>query len=179
MAQERFGIVARTNREAAAAISDQTNTISRSTTLAACPAVAIPSPIPTPNAVTTSPHPDGPASSVDVTNTGPIASTAPTAPKATTMPPVIADAIEFSRRKLIPSFVSRQTRDSVRRWVVWLGCGRIAIPATMLAENRNVPASNRRASDSGWVASAGIRPPIQIETAVRTANAAPPIGSVA
>ncbi len=117
IAHDRLGMVARTKSAAAAAISDQTNTISRSITLAACPAVAIPRPIPTPNAVTTSPQPEGPAPRVVWTKTGPIASTAPTAPKATTMPPVMADASEFSRRKLMPSFVSCHTRDSVSRSV--------------------------------------------------------------
>ena len=41
----------------------------------------------------------------------PTASTAPTAPKAITIPPVIAAAIVSSRRNRIPSRVSRQTRD--------------------------------------------------------------------
>ena len=89
--------------------------------MAACPAEAIPSPIPTPNADTTSPHAEGPARSVCCTNTGPSASTAPTAPNATTMPPVIAAAIDSSRRKLMPSSVSLQTRDRSSRSVAWLG----------------------------------------------------------
>ena len=53
------------------------------------------------------------------------------------------------------------------------------MPATISAENRKVPASSTNASDSGCDASAGILPPIQIDTAVTAVNAAPPIGSVA
>ena len=106
MAHDRLGIVARTN------INDQTKRSSRSSAFAAWPAVAMPSPIPTPKAETTSPHPDGPASSVSLTNTGPIARTAPTAANAPTIPPVIADASEFSRRKLMPSSVSCHTRET-------------------------------------------------------------------
>ena len=49
----------------------------------------------------------------------------------------------------------------------------------MAAENKNVPASRMSARASGFAASAGIRAPIQMETAVSAANAAPPIGSVA
>ena len=45
----------------------------------------------------------------------------------------------------MPSFVSCHTRDSVRRSDPrgWAACG-IAIPATMHAENKNVPASSEQ-----------------------------------
>ena len=56
---------------------------------------------------------------------------------------------------------------------------RIAIPATIAAENRNVPASNTSASDSGWLANNGTRALMLCATPYSTANAAPPTGSVA
>jgi len=93
-----------------AANSDQTAIRSRSISRATCPAAASPNARPTPNAVTTRPQPDWRPRSVNWTNTGMIASTAPIPANAITRPPVMAEAIESSRRNLIPSRVSRNTR---------------------------------------------------------------------
>ena len=72
---------------------------------------AIPIAMPMPNATTTTPHPAAFARSVVFTKIGPSASTAPTAANAITMPAVIADAIESSRRNRSPSTMSRQIRE--------------------------------------------------------------------
>ena len=53
------------------------------------------------------------------------------------------------------------------------------MPATIAAENTNVAASKTRASDSGWLARIGMRALRDFDTPTSTANAAPPIGSVA
>jgi hypothetical protein len=174
-----LGIAAITARVPAAASRDQTNTRSRSSTFAAGFAAAIPSAMPTPNAVTTSPQPGLPPWTVSATNTGPVARTAPTAPNAIAIPPVIAAAIVSSARNRTPSRVSRQTRERSMCGRALPRVLRIAIPATIAAENRNVPASKTRASDSGWFANRGTRALMLCATPYSTANAAPPIGRVA
>ena len=93
-----------------AAHSDHTAMRSRSIRRATCPAAASPRARPTPKAVTTSPQPELFPPSVYWTKIGMIASTAPIPANAITSPPVIAEAIESSRRNRIPSRVSRNTR---------------------------------------------------------------------
>ena len=73
------------------------------------------------------------------------------------MPPVIAAAIESSRRNRTPSRASRHTRDMSIRSRSAPRVERIAMPATMAAENMNVAASNTSARDSGCVAKTGTR----------------------
>ncbi len=108
----------------------------------------MPRPIPTPNDVTMNPQPALSAPSDARTNVGAIASTAPTAEKATTIPAVIADAIESSRRKRSPSTMSRQIREKSSRPLILDGDGRIGTRLIIAAENRNVPAS--RNSGTAW-----------------------------
>ena len=105
--------------------------------------------MPMPNATTTTPHPAAFACNVVFTKIGPSASTAPTAANAITIPAVIADAIESSRRKRSPSTTSRQMRErskcsSPREAEAFSGT-----PLTIRAENANVHASNSSASVSG------------------------------
>ncbi len=87
---------------AAAESSDRVNTRSRSMNFVTWFEPAIPIAMPMPNATTTTPHPAAFACSVEFTKIGPSASTAPTAANAITMPAVIADAIESSRRNRTP-----------------------------------------------------------------------------
>ncbi len=148
-ASERFGMEARTKSVAAAASSDQENTWSISVARAARLTVAIPTPMPTPNAVTRTPQPALPAPRVLVANTGPSASTAPTALKATTIPVVIARARGCSRRNRRPSTMSRPIIERSTRAPRRAAGVRIGIPVSITAENRNVPASAQSASASG------------------------------
>ena len=105
-------------------------------------------PIPMPNDVTRIPQPGSPAPSVVLANTVPRASTAPTALKAATMPSVIEDASEFSRRNRTPSRMSLPTRErsSLANDV---GAGRgIWIRLTSSAESPNVNASSHSARNA-------------------------------
>ena len=129
--------------------------------------------IPTPNATTTIPHPAVPPSeSVLLTKIGPIARTAPTAANAMQMPPVMAEAIESSRRNRTPSPTSRHTRDRSYLPIERLGGVRIGTPLTISAENANVAASSRSANVSG------LAMPTHVVNPAISAKIAPPSGSV-
>jgi hypothetical protein len=128
---------------------DHTNTYSRRTNSTILFEEAIPIPIPMPNDVTRIPQPGSPASSVLLANTVPRASTAPTALKAATMPRVIEDASEFSRRNRTPSRMSLPTRErsSLANDV---GAGRgIWIRLMSSAEIPNENASSQSARNAG------------------------------
>src|SRR3990172_32990 len=153
---------------------DHTNTTSRSTSSAALFEVAMPIIMPRPNDVTRIPQPGSPAPSAVVANNGPSASTAPTALNADTIPSVIAEASESSRRNRTPSAMSRPTRDSSSPWnVVGAGFG-MGILLTSTAESRNVPASSHSATNAGLSDSHGN----SSEPPDRKANTSPPSGSV-
>ena len=167
-------IAASTSSVAAAAMIDHTNTYSRSTNSTTLLEVAMPMPMPIPNEVTRIPHPESPAPNVRA-NTVPSASTAPTAVKADTIPSVIDDASEFSRRKRMPSAMSLPTRDRSRRANV-VGVGRgMAIRLTSSADRPNVNASSHSARKAGLLESHGSRS----EPPDRNANTRPPSGKVA
>ena len=109
------------------------------------------------------------------TKIGPSASTAPTAAKAITMPAVMADAMESSRRKRTPSAMSRHTRESLKRPSVRPDGGGMGMPLTMTAEKANVPASR----SSGSVSACSLPPSNAALTVASRAKMAPPSGRVA
>ena len=171
-------MAASTNNVAAAASNAHTNATSRSTNLFTWLAVAMPRNMPTPKAVTTTPQAAW-FLSRPATKIGPSASTAPTAANATTMPPVMAEAIESSRRKRTPSTMSCHTLLRSNRPVSpCTGAGN-AMRLTMNAENPKVHASSSRASVSGRSPRNGTHCPTLWLIHVSTANTAPPSGSVA
>ncbi len=136
------------NRNSApeAAMSDHTKMTSRSTNLTTWFCPTMPMPIPIPNATTRTPHPASPPLIVVATKMGPIARTAPTAAKAITMPPVMADDTESSRRNRKPSRMSRHTRERSKRPIDPLPDMRMEMRLTMNAEKPNVAASSNSAS---------------------------------
>ena len=134
----------------------------------------IPIPIPNPNDVTRMPQPGSPAPSVVVAKTGPSARTAPTALNADTIPSVIAEASESSRRNRTPSAMSFPTRDrSNRENDSGAGAG-IRIRLTSRAEAAKVAASSQSARNAGLSESHGSRS----EPPARNAKVRPPSGSV-
>ena len=144
-------MAASTNSVAAAASNAHTNAMSRSTNLFTWLAVAMPRNMPTPNAVTTTPQAAW-FLSRPATKIGPSASTAPTAANATTMPPVMAEAIESSRRNRTPSTMSCHTLLRSNRPVrPCTGAGN-AMRLTMNAENPKVHASSQQGERLGAVA---------------------------
>jgi len=153
---------------------DQTNTTSRSTISDALFDVAMPMIMPRPNDVTSVPHPGSPAPRAVVANTGPSARTAPTALNAATIPSVIADASESSRRNRTPSAMSLPTRERSSRWnVVGAGLG-IRIRLTSIADTANVAASSHSARNAGFSSSQGNR----AEPPDRKVKTSAPSGSV-
>ena len=95
------------------------------------------------------PQPDGSAPIVLCTKIGPTARTAPTEAKAITIPAVIADAIESSRRNRSPSTMSRHMRERSNLPRVRPTGSGIAMPLTITAEKANVPASRSSGSVVG------------------------------
>ena len=172
-ANENVGIAASRKSAPAAESNDRVNTSSRSMNFVTWFEPAIPIAMPTPNATTTTPHPAAFAWSVVFTKIGPSASTAPTAANAITIPAVIADAIESSRRKRSPSMTSRQMRERSNRSRPRPAGAFRGTPLTITAENANVHASNKSASVCGRLR------PIALLITASTANTAPPSGSVA
>jgi hypothetical protein len=138
----------------------------------------MPNPIPTPNEVTMNPQPASSAWRVSTTKIGASARTAPTAENATTIPAVIAEAIESSRRKRIPSSTSRQIREKSSRPVSLAGEGGMGTRLIIAAENRNVVAS--RNSGTAWRRPSrnGIACARSRFTPISTVNTIPPRGSV-
>ena len=143
------GIAASTNSVAAAESNDRVNTRSRSMNFVTWLDPAIPIAMPMPNATTTTPHPSAFAWTSCSRRSVRAPSTAPTAANAITMPAVIADAIESSRRNRSPSSMSRQIRERSNRSRPRDFGALSGTPLTMNAEKANVPPSSNSARVSG------------------------------
>jgi hypothetical protein len=120
----------------------------------------IPTPIPIPSAIMSSPKPVEPAFTVYRANTGPRDITEPAPAKAITMPRVIDRIRGCVRRNLHPCRTSTSAEWTPNRSPSKRGRrpprDRMTSRDTILAEKKKVRASSQSARDSGWTFRYGI-----------------------